>query len=236
MIGSSIGAAFFWGRRRFLVLCSGPIKIKKSVFQVVGGWLGDCIGLPMNHPTLPSRTRSSGESRSRKRRGCRRLVDLLALAGLCLASGVAADPAGADSLFAREVVLERAASGSLYVQASTAGVEASFLVDTGAGLVTVQRGLFEKMRRSGEVREVRRVAARLANNRLKPMTVYEVAEFRIGGSCNLGPVEIAVMEQGGRNLLGLSALGRAAPFTIHTSPPALVLNGCRDGAAIAAVD
>ncbi|MEQ8516623.1 MAG: hypothetical protein RIC38_13525, partial [Chromatocurvus sp.] len=96
--------------------------------------------------------------------------------------------------------------------------------------------LFKALRAESAVREVRRVAARLANGKLKPVTVYEVEHFVIGDGCDVGPVEVAVLEGAGRNLLGLSALTRAAPFAIHTSPPALALSGCSLGRAVAARD
>jgi predicted aspartyl protease len=133
------------------------------------------------------------------------------------------------------VPLEQAPGGSLYVDAEAGGISASFLVDTGAGLVTVSEAFFDRLKARGAVREVRRVAARLANNRLQALTVYEVAEFRIGEHCDIGPVEVAVMPGGGRNLLGLSALGRAAPFTVSMAPPALHLSGCTLPGAIAAL-
>jgi predicted aspartyl protease len=141
-------------------------------------------------------------------------------------------PAGAPL---EAVPLEQAPGGSLYVDAEAGGISASFLVDTGAGLVTVSEAFFDQLQARGAVREVRRVAARLANNRLQPLTVYEVAEFRIGEHCAIGPVEVAVMPGGGRNLLGLSALGRAAPFTVSMAPPALHLSGCSLPGAIAAL-
>lgn len=132
------------------------------------------------------------------------------------------------------VELARSGAGSLTVDAEIAGVPARFIVDTGAGMVTVDRSLFKQMRRNGDIREVKRVAARLANNRLQMMTVYEVSHFRVGDTCELGPIEIAVMEGAGRNLMGLSALGRAAPFTIHTSPPSITLSGCGSAPTLAA--
>lgn len=138
--------------------------------------------------------------------------------------------------FDYEVPLATSPGGSFYVTSSVAGIEAEFLVDTGAGLVTVDSKLFGALRASGEVREVRRVAARLASGKLKPVTVYEVEHFVIGEGCDVGPVEVAVLEGAGRNLLGLSALTRAAPFAIHTSPPALALSGCGVGPVIAVRD
>jgi predicted aspartyl protease len=145
------------------------------------------------------------------------------------------DAPALDSAALEAVPLEQAPGGSLYVDAEAGGISASFLVDTGAGLVTVSEAFFDQLEARGAVREVRRVAARLANNRLQALTVYEVAQFRIGEHCDIGPVEVAVMPGGGRNLLGLSALGRAAPFTVSMAPPALHLSGCSLPGAIAAL-
>ena len=124
------------------------------------------------------------------------------------------------------VSLARSGAGGMYVNAQIAGVEADFLVDTGADLVTVTEELFNHIKKTGEVREVRRVAARMANNRLQVMTVYEVAGLMVGDTCELGPVEVAVMKGAGRNLLGLSALSRGAPFTLSIAPPTLVFDTC----------
>ena len=138
--------------------------------------------------------------------------------------------------FDHQVPLATSPGGSFYVSSSVAGIEAEFLVDTGAGFVTVSDTLFRALRAESAVREVRRVAARLANGKLKPVTVYVVEHFVIGAGCDVGPVEVAVIAGAGRNLLGLSALTRAAPFAIHTSPPALVLSDCKGGPAVAARD
>jgi predicted aspartyl protease len=132
------------------------------------------------------------------------------------------------------VSLERSGAGGMYVAGEIAGVQADFLVDTGADLVTVDERLFRQMRKSGEVRELRRVAARMANNRLQVMTVYEVAHLNIGDNCDLGPVEVAVMKGAGRNLLGLSALSRGAPFTLGMAPPTLVFDHCPGDTQVAA--
>lgn len=167
--------------------------------------------------------------------GCRISPVLSLLRGLlCL---VLIAPLAATALeFDHQVPLVTSPGGSFYVTSSVSGIEAEFLVDTGAGYVTVDSALFKALRAESAVREVRRVAARLANGKLKPVTVYEVEHFVIGDGCDVGPVEVAVLEGAGRNLLGLSALTRAAPFAIHTSPPALALSGCSLGRAVAARD
>jgi hypothetical protein len=39
-------------------------------------------------------------------------------------------------------------------------------------------------------------------------------------------VEAAILPSGTRNILGMSALHKASPFTISTTPPTLTLNNC----------
>jgi predicted aspartyl protease len=124
-----------------------------------------------------------------------------------------------------EVPLKQSAGGTLYLTASAAGVAGDFLLDTGAGMVTLSQAMFDKLQRARQVEHVREMAARLANNRFQRVDVYRVSDFRIG-ECRLGTVEVAVMEGGSRNLLGLSALGLAAPFAIQLAPPSLSLSQC----------
>jgi hypothetical protein len=137
-----------------------------------------------------------------------------------------AGPVLADD-FGYRVPLAQQPSGSLYVHGQiNTTVTAEFLLDTGSGLVTVGRKLFAKIRRAGAVEKTGRVAARLANGRIQAVDLYLVQRFRLGESCELGPVEIAVMPGDGPNILGMSALARAAPFAVHLVPPALALSTC----------
>lgn len=124
-----------------------------------------------------------------------------------------------------EVPMTQSAGGTLYLKASATGIEDDFLLDTGAGMVTLSETLLARLQKVQRVEHVRQMAARLANNRLKRIDVYRINDFRVG-DCYLGSVEVAVMEGGSRNLLGLSVLRLAAPFAIQLSPPALSLSNC----------
>ena len=159
---------------------------------------------------------------------CAALVLSLTLSSQVLASKVLSE----DGAVVRgaldmglEVPLKQSAGGTLYLTASAAGIPGDFLLDTGAGMVTLSQAMFDKLQQARQVEHVREMAARLANNRIQRVDVYRVEDFRIG-ECRLGTVEVAVMEGGSRNLLGLSALGLAAPFAIQLSPPALSLSQC----------
>ncbi len=134
---------------------------------------------------------------------------------------------------AENVPMNQSASGTFYLAATAAGHNADFLLDTGAGLVTLNEATFAAIKKRTGVTHVRQMGARLANNKIKLIEVYEVEQFAIG-NCELGPLEVAVMKGGSRNLLGLSALGIAAPFSIQTTPPSLTLSNCKTLEGIAA--
>ncbi len=125
------------------------------------------------------------------------------------------------------VPIDKSQSGSLYVEAViNSDIRSQFLVDTGAGMITLNRELFEEISKSGKVEKTGEIAARLANGKYETMNLYKIQSFSIGENCNLGEMEVAVMKHSGRNILGLSALSIAAPFAVHIEPLELVLSGC----------
>jgi predicted aspartyl protease len=154
------------------------------------------------------------------------LLSALAWAGAGSMTAEAGEPAA-------QIAMTQSAGGTLYLNGRTAGVTAEFLLDTGAGMVTLSESTFAAIRHRAGVQHVRQMGARLANNRVQLMDVYRVEQFAVG-SCELGPIEVAVMKGGSRNLLGLSALGVAAPFSIAMDPPSLSLSNCQPDAALAA--
>ena len=124
------------------------------------------------------------------------------------------------------IPMRASTSGTYYLSATAAGHSADFMLDTGAGLVTVNEKTFAAIKKRSGVSHVRQIGARLANNKIKLIEVYQVDQFAVG-NCELGPLEVAVMKGGGRNLLGLSALGLAAPISIQLTPPSLSLSNCK---------
>jgi predicted aspartyl protease len=136
---------------------------------------------------------------------------------------------GFESLFPHHVTLTPTSAGSLTVAATLGGVKGEFLLDTGASMMTVSQSVFKQLRALGAAVKVRRVGARSASGKITALDVYRVDTLTLGTDCELGPVEVAVMRSGGRNLLGLAALRPAAPFAVSTSPPALELARCGGG-------
>ncbi len=125
------------------------------------------------------------------------------------------------------VPIDKSQTGNLYVNAViNSQVRSQFMVDTGAGMITLNRALFKQISREGSVEKIGKIAARLANGKYQTMALYKVESFSIGENCDLGEMEVAVMNNSGRNILGLSALIKVAPFSIHTNPMELILSGC----------
>ncbi|MGR8948020.1 MAG: retroviral-like aspartic protease family protein [Gammaproteobacteria bacterium] len=120
------------------------------------------------------------------------------------------------------------AGGSYSVEARFGNLEsADFLIDTGAGLSTVSRDQFNQLKRSHRVSLVRRVAARLANGKIHTADVYRIDNFTIAGQCNLGSVEMAVMPNAGRNIIGMDVLSKTAPFGMNLDQDALAVSRCK---------
>ncbi len=145
--------------------------------------------------------------------------------------------AGAENIFepfSHQVNLNATSAGSFTVTGTLGGVSGEFLLDTGASMITVSREFFEAMQAHGKPRLARRMAARLASGRVEAVDVYELPALELGADCTVGPVEVAVMPRGGRNLLGMSALTQAAPFAVSASPPVLALSRCTLAPAVVA--
>lgn len=123
------------------------------------------------------------------------------------------------------VPLDQSAGGTLYLEATLeSAVTASFLLDTGSGLLTLNKATFEALTKGRKLEQTRKSAARLANGKILTVSQYQLSSIRIGQACELGPVEVAVMP-GGNNILGINTLLKAAPMTITAE--SVTLSGCR---------
>lgn len=102
-------------------------------------------------------------------------------------------------------------------------VNASFLLDTGSSLLTLNQATFDALTRNHTLLATRTSAARMANGKILKVSQYQLNSVRIGNSCEVGPVEVAVLPKG-NNILGINTLLRVAPLTITSS--SVILAGC----------
>lgn len=113
-----------------------------------------------------------------------------------------------------------------YVHAQVADLGVSeFMVDTGSGYVTINEQTLNALQEREQAQYVKELRAILANGSELVIPVYAINQLRIG-TCTLRNVEAAVFPARTRQILGLSALNKAAPFTFSIDPPELVLSNC----------
>lgn len=129
---------------------------------------------------------------------------------------------------ATDIPLTLNANGGLEVDVMVADVQQPFLVDTGAALVTVNTSVYQQLRDAKRLTRVREVAARMADGRTKPLTVYSTDALQVTGTCEQNTVELIYIPGKGRNLLGMNVLREFAPLTFSMDPPSLSVSGCAE--------
>lgn len=118
-------------------------------------------------------------------------------------------------------------AATYYVDGEILGVgPVDFMVDTGSGYMTINEETLALLQDTGAATYVRELSGMLADGSTTTVSIYRIAEVRIGAACTLHNVEAAVFPGKTRHILGLSALRQAAPFIFSMNPPTLVLSHC----------
>ncbi|MEW7992852.1 MAG: clan AA aspartic protease [gamma proteobacterium symbiont of Clathrolucina costata] len=104
--------------------------------------------------------------------------------------------------------------------------ETEFMVDTGSSYMTINEVTLSELQASGSPRYLRNLKGVLANGDELNVPVYKISNVRIGDECLLKEVDVAVFPGKTRQILGLSALSKTAPFIFSTQPPQLQLSNC----------
>ncbi len=105
-----------------------------------------------------------------------------------------------------------------------------FMVDTGCDYVTINEHTLAVLREVGAAKYLKEVAGILADGSTKRVPVYRISSMRVG-SCLISDVEAVLFPGATRQILGLSALKKVAPFAISVAPPQLLLSNCQGGAS-----
>jgi hypothetical protein len=123
--------------------------------------------------------------------------------------------------FATRVSMQEKSAATFYVPAYIQGAGATeLMVDTGSGYVLTA------LKRQGSARYVKDLQGILADGSKLVVPVYALASIKIGSNCWLHDIEAAVFPGTSRQILGLSALRKAAPFIFSVDPPSLALSHC----------
>ncbi len=139
--------------------------------------------------------------------------------------------------FDTRVAMHEKSAATFYVPGAIGGFgPVEWMVDTGSGYMTINQRTLDALQRNGSARYIKQLRGVLADGAEMVVPVYEIARMSIGGSCWLRAVEAAVFPGESRQILGLSALRKAAPFIFSVDPPALQLSGCESLPAAGAQD
>jgi predicted aspartyl protease len=123
--------------------------------------------------------------------------------------------------------MQEKAAQTFYVPAYIEGFgDTELMVDTGSGYVTINEQTLAVIKRQRTAHYVKNLQGVLADGSELIVPVYAIKALNIGGSCWLHDVEAAVFPGKSRQILGLSALRKAAPFIFSVDPPSLSLSHC----------
>ena len=133
--------------------------------------------------------------------------------------------AGPASAF--ELPMQQAGSGNYYVHATlNREVETDLLLDTGSGYVTLSRATFSQLEHDEDTVFQRRIIGKMANGKSLAVEVYRIRELRLAEDCVLRDIEVALLPNADRDILGLNALRLIQPFTLQLEPPLLRGSAC----------
>jgi predicted aspartyl protease len=139
--------------------------------------------------------------------------------------------AGSDPSNAVNVSLVRRDTGTYYLPGEIRGYgEIQFLLDTGSSYMVVGESILSRLKTLGAAVFSREIHGVMADGRPRVVPLYRIAALRLGQNCWVHDVEVAVLEDGTRAILGMDVLSRLAPFTFSAQPPQLGLSGCRPDA------
>lgn len=128
---------------------------------------------------------------------------------------------------AQSMPLVESAAKTFYVHAAIDMLDSTTLMlDTGSGYSTINQHTFEALQQSQRIHFVKKILGLLADGSRRQVTIWRIDSITLNGSCKLQNIEVAVLPGTSRQILGLGALRKAAPFTISVDPPTLSLSNC----------
>ena len=126
-----------------------------------------------------------------------------------------------------QIPLYEKGSDVFYLQGTLDGYgETEFMLDTGSGPMALSSDILDTLRKQGKASPSGQGMAMLANGQQKLFSLYKISALQLGAECELKDIEAAELPAGTRNIIGINALKKTAPFSIHTSPAKLSLGGC----------
>jgi len=119
------------------------------------------------------------------------------------------------------------ASRTFYIEARIGELNSSkFMLDTGSGYTTINNESFQSLQKDHKIRFVKKIMGVLADGSQRTVDIWEVESLTLNGVCTLKNIQVALMPGTSRQILGLTTLTKAAPFTVSLDPPKLTVSNC----------
>jgi predicted aspartyl protease len=125
------------------------------------------------------------------------------------------------------VPLQETGRATFYVDVAMGSLPARpFLVDTGSSHLVIDEASIMAMQRRRQAHFVGSLEGTLADGSKRVVPLYRIDRLVIGTGCILREVQAVVIPGTDSFILGLSALRKAAPFSLSMKPPRLHLSHC----------
>ena len=126
------------------------------------------------------------------------------------------------------VPMQTKQSGAYYVPVELGGtVQSELMLDTGSEYLVINEKTLGLLKDEAQVKYIKDVTGVMADGSEIRVPVYHLAQLSIGDACLVGNVEVAVFKGNTRQILGLSALRKVAPFSVSLEPAGLTLSNCQ---------
>lgn len=125
------------------------------------------------------------------------------------------------------VPIHKKGASTFYIKGKLGNLAATdFMVDTGSGYLVINQESLAQLRKSGQANYMKDINGILANGVKLLVPVWRISSLTINDQCVLHDIDAAVFPGRTRQILGLTALRKAAPFTLSFDPPQIVLSHC----------
>ncbi len=131
--------------------------------------------------------------------------------------------------FDTSVPMSKKGTSTYYVPVEFDGTTRNdLMIDTGSDYVTINETTLDLLEEHGKIDYVKQVEGVMANGINVIVPIYRIAQLNIGCCCVVHNVEAAVFKNTEREILGLSALKKVAPFALSVEPAHLILSDCQN--------
>ena len=137
--------------------------------------------------------------------------------------------AQADALEEQLIPMHSLGTHTYYIDSQIHGAgEYSMLVDTGSGYSVINEETLSRLMLKGEAEYVSKLRGKMADGSERIVPLYRISAITLGKSCVIRDIKAAVLPSNSRQIIGISTLMQAAPFSMSFNPPILSLSQCNN--------